>query len=136
MFDISHVSKTYHARLRGGTDVLKDVSLSVAQGQSVGLVGESGSGKSTLIKCALRLTPPSAGTITYDGIDVVAARGDALRRFRREVQLIFQDPYSSLNPRMKVEELVGEGLLIHHIEDSAARRRDRASAPRSPRCGG
>src|SRR6201999_2230433 len=94
-------------------------------GRSLGLVGESGSGKSTLIRCALGLMRPDAGEITYDGVAVHGASRPDLLRFRREVQLVFQDPYSSLNPRMTVEELVAEGLVIHGLAASAKARRDR-----------
>jgi len=122
LFDIADATKTY-----GPARVLDGVSLSLDQGRSVGLVGESGSGKSTFVKCALRLVRPDSGRIVYDGSDVLAASGTELKRFRREVQLIFQDPYGSLNPRMTVEELVGEGLLVHDLEKSAGCRRERVA---------
>jgi oligopeptide transport system ATP-binding protein len=125
LFEIAGLSKSY--RLAGGArvQVLDNVDLSVRPGQAVGLVGESGSGKSTLIRCALGLAAPDTGYIVYEGIDVQAAKGAALTRFRREVQPVFQDPYASLNPRMTVHELVGEGLLVHRIAASAAARRQR-----------
>jgi ABC-type oligopeptide transport system ATPase subunit len=122
LFDLSHISKSF-AAIRA----LDDVSLSIDEGEAVGLVGESGAGKSTLVKCALRLVLPDAGAIAYDGIDVVAAKGSQLKRFRREVQLIFQDPYASLNPRMTVQELVAEGLVVHDLERSGSRRRERVA---------
>jgi oligopeptide transport system ATP-binding protein len=125
LFDISHVSKSFPSAARPELRARKDVSLALNAGESVGLVGESGSGKTTLIRCALRLTTPDAGRISYDGIDVVAANKAELRRFRREVQLVFQDPYSSLNPRMTIDELVGEGLIVHGLEPSAEHRRRR-----------
>jgi oligopeptide transport system ATP-binding protein len=125
LFEIDSISKAYPSPSNPRVKALSGVSLCMGAGEAVGLVGESGSGKSTLIKCALKLEAPDAGSITYDGMDVLSARGSDLRRFRREVQLVFQDPYSSLNPRMTVEELVGEGLVIHGLESSAARRRDR-----------
>jgi ABC-type oligopeptide transport system ATPase subunit len=107
--------------------VLDDIALNVDEGQSVGLVGESGSGKSTIIRCALGLTRPDSGRVSYSGIDVHrTSRFDSLR-FRRDVQLVFQDPYSSLNPRMTVEELVGEGLLVHKLERTSAGRRARVT---------
>jgi ABC-type oligopeptide transport system ATPase subunit len=125
VFDITGLSKSYRLAQGGHVKVLDDVSLAIAPGQVVGLVGESGSGKSTVIRCALGLLKPDAGRIVYDGIDVQTARGGDLMRFRREVQPVFQDPYASLNPRMTVEELVGEGLLVHRIAPSAAARRQR-----------
>ena len=108
-------------------EVLAGVSLSVDKGQCVGLVGESGSGKTTLIRSALRLDRPDSGSVDYEGIDVLTAEGANLMLFRREVQVVFQDPFASLNPRMTVAELVGEGLLVHLIEPSASRRRKRVA---------
>ncbi len=125
MLQLQSVTKSFATGRNQRVVVLDDISLSVEAGQSVGLVGESGSGKSTLIRCALGLMRPDSGRISYDGLDVTrSGRADHLR-FRREVQLVFQDPYASLNPRMTVEELVGEGLLVHKLERSAATRRDR-----------
>ena len=120
LFEIENLSKSY-----GALKVLKEVSISVDAGQSVGLVGESGSGKSTFINCALKLARPNTGLVTYDGMDVLAVRGEELMRFRREVQLVFQDPFASLNPRMSVEELVAEGLIVHRQERSSTKRRAR-----------
>ena len=89
------------------------VSLDIHSGESLGLVGESGCGKSTLGRMILRLIPPTAGSIVFNGTDVLTASGRALRGLRRDMQIIFQDPFASLNPRMRVEEIVAEPLLIH-----------------------
>src|ERR1700716_4276029 len=90
-----------------------DVSLDISAGETVGLVGESGSGKSTLGRLVLRLIEPSSGSVRFDGHDLVAAgRGD-LRRLRRDMQIIFQDPFGSLDPRFRVEDIIGEPLVIH-----------------------
>lgn len=125
MLQIDHISKSFPAGSGKRTTVLDDIALDVDEGQSVGLVGESGSGKSTIIRCALGLSKPDSGRVSYSGIDVHRpGRFDALR-FRRDVQLVFQDPYSSLNPRMTVEELVGEGLLVHKLEKTTSGRRGR-----------
>jgi OHCU decarboxylase len=124
LLEIDGLSKSF-GKGRHVLRALDDVHLSVGQGQAVGLVGESGSGKSTLIRCILRLTRPDSGVVNYDGVNVHAASGDNLRRFRREVQLVFQDPYVSLNPRMTVEQLVGEGVLVHKLERTAVKRRAR-----------
>lgn len=92
---------------------VNDVSLSLKPGETVGLVGESGSGKTTVGKAALRLLHPTSGTIEIDGIDVASARGKALRALRSKAQIIFQDPHSSLNPRMTIRRAVAEGLLLN-----------------------
>lgn len=127
LMSIDNINKSYHAFPNPPTQVLHDVSIGINVGEAIGLVGESGSGKSTIAKCMLALIKPEKGTITYDGIDVVHARGEDLRRFRREVQMVFQDPYGSLNPRMTVEELIGEGVLIHKLEQNAVARRKRVA---------
>src|SRR5690606_34190584 len=122
MLQIDHISKSFPAGRGQRVTVLDDIVLNVEEGQSVGLVGESGSGKSTIIRCALGLTRPDSGRVSYDGIDVHRPGRNDLLRFRRDVQLVFQDPYASLNPRMTVEELVGEGLLVHKLEKTASGR--------------
>ncbi|MGE5700051.1 MAG: ABC transporter ATP-binding protein [Deltaproteobacteria bacterium] len=93
------------------------VSLDVPGGKTVGLVGESGCGKTTLGRVALRLISPDSGRIRFEGRDITRLSGEDLRRTRRMMQIVFQDPYSSLNPRMKVRDIVGEGWLVHGIGD-------------------
>jgi oligopeptide/dipeptide ABC transporter ATP-binding protein len=96
------------------------VDLTIARGETLALVGESGSGKTTLGRCVLRLTDVDAGRIRFDGMDITTLRGPALRALRRRVQVVFQDPYGSLNPRMTVGDAVAEPLVVHGIARGAA----------------
>ncbi|NNF84444.1 MAG: ATP-binding cassette domain-containing protein [Deltaproteobacteria bacterium] len=91
------------------------VSIEVFPGKTVGLVGESGCGKTTLGRVAIRLISPDAGRVIFEGRDITALSGEELRRTRKKMQIIFQDPYSSLNPRMRVRDIVGEGWRVHGI---------------------
>lgn len=101
---------------------VENVSLSVAPGSSVGLVGESGCGKSTASRAILRLEEPTAGRVTFDGIDVASASPAEMRRLRQRMQFIFQDPYASLNSRRSIRKTLEEPLKVHGIGDSADRR--------------
>ena len=119
---VENVTKQYAGRSQPAVD---DVSFVVRQGSTVGLVGESGSGKSTTARCVAGLTGVDAGSIRLNGVEIVGAPARRKRELRREMQMVFQDPFASLNPRMTVGELVGEGLLVHRIETDAKRRRAR-----------
>jgi ABC-type oligopeptide transport system ATPase subunit len=99
-----------------------DVSFSIEEGETFGLVGESGSGKTTTGRCLMRLVEPTSGSIVIRGEDILRFSRARLRDARREMQIVFQDPYSSLNPRMRAREIVEEPLLIHRMGDKAARR--------------
>jgi oligopeptide transport system ATP-binding protein len=92
-----------------------DVDLTIMRGEILGLVGESGSGKTTLGRSILRLVEPTGGTIHFDGVDLLTLGGKALRRQRRHMQIIFQDPYASLNPRMQIKQILGEPLEYHRL---------------------
>lgn len=94
---------------------LSGVTLQVSQGETLGIVGESGCGKSTLARCLVRLLQPDSGTIRYHGADVLELTGTDLRSYHRKVQMVFQDPYASLNPRMSVGAVLREALLVHRM---------------------
>ncbi|MGL4494795.1 MAG: ATP-binding cassette domain-containing protein [Beijerinckiaceae bacterium] len=118
MLTLENVGKTYRSGgslWREGRSVhaLQNVSFSIARGESFGLVGESGSGKTTLTRCILRLEEPSGGRILFDGQDMASLSPAALRLLRSKVQIVFQDPYASLNPRMSVHDIVTEPMLVH-----------------------
>ncbi len=110
-------------RVSGSVRAVDEVSLSIQPGTTLGLVGESGSGKSTLARVVLRLIDPSAGTIVVDGKDITSLRGPSLRRHRDSMQMVFQDPYSSLDPKQSIADIVGEPLAIHTSMTRAERER-------------
>jgi len=112
-------------RARGWIHAVDDVSLDVHEGETLGLVGESGCGKSTLGRVLLRLLDPDSGTISFAGTDITGIGGEDLRRMRREMQIVFQDPAASLNPRHRAGAIVGAPLAIHGV-GTAAQRQERA----------
>lgn len=99
----------------GAVHAVDDVSFNIYKGETLGLVGESGCGKSTTGRTLLQLYRPTSGKVFFENIDLVALKGEDLRRTRRRMQMIFQDPYASLNPRMTVEEIISEPLVVHGI---------------------
>lgn len=107
-------------RVTGHVRAVDGVSLDVFPGETLGIVGESGCGKTTLGRALLRLVEPTAGSVHFDGGDFLALKGKALRAARRHIQIVFQDPYASLNPRLTVGSTVKEGLLVHRIAEGAA----------------
>ena len=112
----------------GTVKAVDGVTLQLRQGEILGLVGESGCGKSTTARCVLRLLEPSEGEIVFDGHDVRSLSGGDLRAMRRNMQIVFQDPFASLNPRMTVGAILGEAFTIHELASSASERDDRVAS--------
>jgi ABC-type oligopeptide transport system ATPase subunit len=127
LVEVSHLVKTFRrdaGLFRAGTPVaaVDDVSFSIDESETFGLVGESGSGKTTTGRCLLRLIEPSSGAVRFRGENVLDFSKRRLRAARRDMQIVFQDPYSSLNPRMRAREIVEEPLIIHRLGARAERR--------------
>lgn len=133
LLDVRGLRKHYNVgeglfrRSTTAIQAVQDVSFQVRRGQVVGLVGESGSGKTTVGRAILRLTEPTAGEVWFDGVDLTQLDRRALRDYRKKLQIIYQDPYASLNPRMSVAEIVGEAFDIHGLA-RGAEKRDRVAA--------
>ena len=129
LLDVSNVSKSFSTgrdllgRPKQRLPAVHDVSFTLDRGECLAVVGESGAGKSTLGRMVLRLIKPDTGRIMFDGVDVLRIGAAEMRRLRQRMQMIFQDPHSSLNPRMSVAEAVAEPLLVHTDLDRAARNR-------------
>ena len=124
LLSVTDLVKSYPGQHARSVD---EVSFTIGRGEVLGLVGESGSGKSTTARCVAALVRPDSGSVLLGGQEVTRARGRELRALRARMQMVFQDPYSSLNPRMTVEALVGEGLIVQRIERSAMARRRRVA---------
>ncbi len=128
LLDVSDLRKTFPARtgLFGNVidyvHAVDGVSFSIAEGRTLGLVGESGCGKSTVGRAILRLIEPSSGAIRFQGNDIMELQPKQMRELRRRMQIVFQDPYSSLNPRKRAGDIVAEPLLVHGIANAAERR--------------
>jgi len=121
---VEGLTKHFPARGGGGTvQAVNDVNFAIAPGETLGVVGESGCGKSTLGRTVLRLIEPTAGAILFEGEDLRALDARSLRARRRQMQMIFQDPFASLDPRLNVAAIVAEPLVIHGVGDRAERRR-------------
>jgi peptide/nickel transport system ATP-binding protein len=129
LLEISQLSKVYPlgesvfgGGAKGEVRAVDDVSFDIQSGETLGLVGESGSGKSTLGRLLLRLIEPTSGNISFEGKDLLRASHSEMRRLRRDMQIIFQDPFGSLDPRMRVDDIVAEPLIIHERLGAGARR--------------
>ena len=127
LIEIRNVTKIYaqsesvlggKSKGRGEVRAVDDVSLDIHAGETLGLVGESGSGKSTLGRLILRLIEPTSGSIRFENRDLLAAGSGEMRRLRRDMQIIFQDPFASLDPRFRVEDIIAEPLIIHGISSA------------------
>lgn len=112
--EVNHLKK-YYPTSDGVLHAVDDVTFRVEEGKTIGVVGESGCGKSTLGKSILRLTEPTSGSVTMDGVEITKLSARELKRFRTRMQMIFQDPFSSIDPRMTVSQLIAEPLHIHRI---------------------
>jgi len=115
-------SSAFGGRARGEVRAVDDVSLDIHAGETLGLVGESGSGKSTLGRLILRLVEPTSGSIRFEGRDLLATSSAEIRVLRRDMQIIFQDPFASLDPRFRVEDIIAEPLIIHGDVNAAFRK--------------
>jgi ABC-type oligopeptide transport system ATPase subunit len=133
LIEVSHLSKIYISGenafgggVRREIKAVNDVSFNIEQGETLGLVGESGSGKSTIGRLLLRLIEPTSGTVKFDGRDLTSLSSVEMRKARRDMQVVFQDPFASLDPRMSVEQIVTEPLVIHEKSAAAIDRHRRA----------
>ena len=127
LIEVEHLTKYFP--VRGGVlmrtvaqvQAVEDVSFTVKRGETLGMVGESGCGKTTVGRMLIRLIEPTKGSIRFEGRDILPVQGEALKALRREMQIIFQDPFSSLDPRTPIGDSIGEGLRVHGVKDARQR---------------
>ncbi|MEP3669972.1 MAG: dipeptide/oligopeptide/nickel ABC transporter ATP-binding protein, partial [Roseibium sp.] len=124
LLSVRDLVKHYPSRSHGQVLALDGVSFDLAQGEVLGIVGESGCGKSTLGRSLMRIDTPTAGEIWYNGTDLVTLSGRALKKMRSEIQMVFQDPFGSLNPRHSVRTIISEPLVIHGMSGREQRVRE------------
>lgn len=122
LVQINHLKKYFPAARGQFVRAVDDVSFNIHRGETFGLVGESGCGKTTVGRCLLRLIEPTSGEINFDQQDLLGLGKSEMRALRRRMQIVFQDPYSSLNPRMRVGDIIGEPLIVHSIGNKAERK--------------
>ena len=121
ILEVSHLKKYFKTR-QGMVHAVDDVSFTLGRGKTLGVVGESGCGKSTIGRVILQLIKPTSGSVKFNGREIVGLRSGEMRHLRKEMQMIFQDPYSSIDPRRTVNQIIGEPLRVHKIRpDRAAR---------------
>lgn len=122
LIEVKHLKQYFNAGKANEVKVIDDISFDIYEGETFGLVGESGSGKSTTGRSIIRLYQPTSGQILFDGQDISQIKHRDMLDFRRDMQMIFQDPYASLDPRMKVKDIIAEGLDVHHLVHSEQER--------------
>lgn len=125
LLEVKNLTKIFSVGPGADLVAVRDASFTLRRGETLGLVGESGSGKTTVGRCVLRLINPSHGRILLDGMDITELHGDRLRALRARMQLVFQDPFASLNPRFTIQQIVAEPLALHGFD--RAERRNRAA---------
>lgn len=123
LLEVNHLKKFFNVGQGNMLKAVNDINFSISRGETLGIVGESGCGKSTAGRTILRLYEPTAGEIKYAGVDITKLSPSKMKALRREMQMIFQDPYASLNPRMTITDIIGEALDIHGLVKSRAERK-------------
>lgn len=129
LLKVNHLKKYFpirsgmFARISGHVKAVDDVSFEVYEGETLGIVGESGCGKSTTGRVLMRLTDPTEGKVTFDGVDLTQLSAEEMRKTRRDIQMVFQDPYASLNPRHTIEKILEEPLIVHGIGNAQERKK-------------
>lgn len=127
LIEVKHLKQYFNAGKANEVKAIDDISFDIYEGETFGLVGESGSGKSTTGRSIIRLYQPISGQILFDGQDISQIKHRDMLHFRRDMQIIFQDPYASLDPRMKVKDIIAEGLDVHHLVHSEQERGTRVN---------
>ncbi|MBU5440506.1 ABC transporter ATP-binding protein [Paenibacillus sp. MSJ-34] len=125
LIEVDNLKKYFNLGKGNILKAVNDISFSIQEGETLGVVGESGCGKSTAGRTVLRLYEPTAGQVRFNGTNIYSLNGAKMKALRREMQMIFQDPYASLNPRMTVTDIIGEALDVHHLVGSKAERKKR-----------